>query len=104
MILTRNRRLKRKRKYLVTFRQPDPIFFHLQDLRGKQTDSQLCSCQVLQAVSPLPCAELWIIWWVSEQMHSKHMLCKLPKLPFQSSKTGHHTHYKQPLLPRSPGE
>lgn len=41
-ILTRNRRLKRKRKYLVTFRQPDPIFFHFQDLRGKQTDNQLC--------------------------------------------------------------
>lgn len=42
MILTRNRRLKRKRKYLVTFKQPDPIFFHLRDLRGKQTDNQLC--------------------------------------------------------------
>lgn len=27
----RNRRLKRNRKYLVTFRQPDPIFSHLQD-------------------------------------------------------------------------
>lgn len=39
--LTRNRRLKRKRKYLVTFRQPDPIFFHLWNLRGKQTDNQL---------------------------------------------------------------
>lgn len=40
-ILTRNRRLKRKRKYLVTFRQPDPIFFHSQDLKGKQKNTQL---------------------------------------------------------------
>lgn len=39
--------------------------------------------------TPLPCAELWIIWWASEHMHRQH---RIPELPFQDSKTGHQ-HY-----------
>lgn len=52
------------------------------------------SFRQLFRVTLLLCAELWITWWVSKQMHRKHMLHTLLELPFQGSKTGHHCHYK----------
>lgn len=32
--------------------------------------------------TPLPCAELQIIWWVSEQMHRKHVIHRTTRVAF----------------------
>lgn len=102
-ILTRNRRLKRKRKYLVTFTQPDPIFFHLQDLRGKQTDNELCYRQVLWAASeqhPNPVQS-------SGSSGGSQSTCtdsiEYQSCLFRTAKQDTTTTL-QSLLPRSPGE